>query len=146
MTRRALGISKVAMVEAVAVVAIISASAFILALPKKAPSIENAMYEFHIYTSDWTTAQPYVQAFLENARSTGVSICMGEFDVFEAGCTGVNCHLDPNWQTDTQTLLSFCVSNGVNWAYFSYYSLGTSLQTPVPHSQILALLRSEIPA
>jgi len=112
----------------------------------KAPSIANAMYEFHIYTSDWTTGEPYVQAFLASARSAGVPVWLGEFDAFEAGCTGVNCHLDPNWQADTQSLLSFCKSNGVNWAYFSYYSLGTSLQTPVPHSQILAVLRNEIPA
>jgi cellulase (glycosyl hydrolase family 5) len=112
----------------------------------KPPSIANAMYEFHIYTSDWTTGQPYVQAFSANARSAGIPIWMGEFDAFEAGCTGVNCHLDPNWQADTQSLLSFCKTNGINWAYFSYYSLGTSVQTPVSHSQILAVLRSEIPA
>jgi hypothetical protein len=70
---------------------------------------------------------------------------MGEFNAFEAGCTGANCKLDPNWQTDTQSLLDFCNTNGINWAYFSYYSLGTTVQTPVPHSQILALLQGEIP-
>ena len=109
------------------------------------PSIPNAMYSFHIYTSDWATAQPYVQKYLDNAKSWGVPAWMGEFDAFEAGCTGVNCPLDQNWQADTQSLLSFCNSNGINWAYFSYYSLGTPLQTPVPHSEILAVLRGEIP-
>jgi len=111
-----------------------------------APSVQNSMYEFHIYTSDWATAQPYVQAFLDNAREQGVPVWMGEFDAFEAGCTGVNCELDQAWQADTQDLLSYCNSNGINWAYFSYYSLGTSIQTPVPHSEILAVLRGEIPA
>jgi hypothetical protein len=72
-----------------------------------APSIQNSMYEFHIYTSDWATAQPYVQAFLGNARKEGVPVWMGEFDAFEAGCTGTNCKLDPNWQVDTQDLLAF---------------------------------------
>jgi hypothetical protein len=110
-----------------------------------APSIQNSMYEFHIYTSDWTTAQPYVQAFLDNARKEGVPVWMGEFDAFEAGCTGTSCKLDPNWQVDTQDLLAFCGSNGINWAYFSYYSLGTDVQTPVPHPEILAVLRGEIP-
>ena len=109
-----------------------------------APSVANAIYEFHIYTSTWTTAQPYVQAFLSNAKSWGVPVWMGEFDGFEAGCTGVNCKLDPNWQSDTQAILAFCNAEGINWAYFSYYSLGTSLWTPVPHSEILATLRSEI--
>ena len=111
-----------------------------------APSLQNSMYEFHIYTSDWATAQPYVQAFLDNARKQGVPVWMGEFDAFEAGCTGVNCKLDQNWQADTEALLKYCNSNDINWAYFSYYSLGTDIQTPVPHSEILMVLRGEIPA
>jgi len=111
-----------------------------------APSLQNSMYEFHIYTSDWATAQPYVQAFLDNARRQGVPAWMGEFDAFEAGCTGTNCKLDQDWQADTQALLNYCDSNGINWAYFSYYSLGTDVQTPVPHSEILAALRGEIPS
>jgi len=110
-----------------------------------APQLQNSMYEFHIYTSDWDTAQPYVQAFLDNAKRQGVPVWMGEFDAFEAGCTGTNCELDQNWQADTQALLNYCNSNGINWAYFSYYSLGTDVQTPVPHSAILAVLRGEIP-
>jgi len=110
-----------------------------------APSVQNLMYEFHIYTSDWATAQPYVQAFLDNSRKQGVPVWMGEFDAFEAGCTGVNCKLDQDWEADTQALLNYCNSNGINWAYFSYYSLGTGIQTPVPHSEILAVLRGEIP-
>jgi len=111
-----------------------------------APSLEDSMYEFHIYTSDWATAQPYVKAFLDSARKQGVPVWMGEFDAFEAGCTGVNCKLDQNWQADTQALLNYSNSNGINWAYFSYYSLGTGIQTPVPHSEILSVLRGEIPA
>jgi endoglucanase len=110
-----------------------------------APSIQNAMYEFHIYTSDWATAQPYVQSFLDDAKKNGVPVWMGEFDAFEAGCTGVNCKLDQSWQSDTQALLSFCNTNGINWAYFSYYSLGTGVQSQVPHAEILAVLRGEIP-
>ena len=108
------------------------------------PSVANAMYEFHIYTSDWKTGEPYVQAFLANAKSWGVPVWMGEFDAFEAGCTGTNCVVDPSWQADTQALLAFCNSNGINWAYFSYYSLGTTVQTPVAHSEILAVLRAEL--
>jgi len=108
------------------------------------PSIANAVYSFHIYTSDWTTAQPYVQAYLSKAKSWGVPAWMGEFDAFEAGCTGTNCKLDQSWEADTQVLLSFCNSNGINWAYFSYYSLGTGLKTPVPHSEILSVLQGEI--
>jgi len=108
------------------------------------PAVPNAVYSFHIYTSDWATAQPYVQAYLKNARSWGVPVWLGEFDAFEAGCTGTNCNLDPGWQADTMSFLNFCNSNGINWAYFSYYSLGTGITTPVPHSQILALLRDEI--
>ncbi len=110
------------------------------------PSVANAVYEFHIYTSTWATAQPYVQAFLSNAQRWGVPIWLGEFDAFEAGCTGVNCNLDSNWQADTQTMLAFCNSEGINWAYFSYYSLGTNLRTPIPHSEILTTLRGEITA
>lgn len=108
------------------------------------PSIPNSVYEFHIYTSTWGTAQPYVHAFLDNAKNWGVPVWLGEFDAFEAGCSGSNCQLDPNWQTDTQTLLVFCNSESINWAYFSYYSLGTGIRTPVPHSSILTTLRDEI--
>ena len=108
------------------------------------PSISNVVYEFHIYTSNWFTAQPYVQAFLSNAQNWGVPVWLGEFNAFEAGCSGSNCSLDPNWQADTQALLAFCNSENINWAYFSYYSLGTSIRTPVPHATILATLRSEI--
>jgi hypothetical protein len=108
------------------------------------PTVANAMYEFHIYTSTWATAQPYVQAFLNNAKSWGVPVWLGEFDAFEAGCTGANCHLDANWQADAQALLAFCNSEDVNWAYFSYYSLGTNLRSAISHSQILTMLRSEI--
>jgi hypothetical protein len=109
------------------------------------PSIPNAMYSFHIYTGNWSTAQPYMQEFLGNAQTWGVPAWMGEFDAFEAGCTGVNCNLDPNWRVDTQTLLAYCNTNGISWAFFSYYSLGTNVHTPVPHSEILAVLRASLP-
>jgi len=109
------------------------------------PSTPNAVYSFHIYTSDWATAQPYVQAFLANAKSWGIPVWLGEFDAFEAGCTGTNCSLDQNWQVDTQSLLNFCNENGINWSYFSYYSLGTDVVSAVPHSEILAVLVGEIP-
>jgi hypothetical protein len=111
---------------------------------KSLPLIANAVYEFHIYTANWATAQPYVQAFLGNAENWGVPLWLGEFDAFEAGCTGSNCSLDSNWQADTLAILAFCNSEGINWAYFSYYSLGTNLRTPVSHATILATLRSEI--
>ncbi|MGD0637098.1 MAG: cellulase family glycosylhydrolase [Nitrososphaerales archaeon] len=110
-----------------------------------APAVPNALYEFHIYTSDWSTAQPYVKAFLGNARAWGVPLWMGEFDAFEAGSTGSNSTLDPNWQADTQSLLAYCNANGINWAYFSYFSLGTNVQTPVAHPLLLALLRGALP-
>jgi hypothetical protein len=108
------------------------------------PAIANVMYEFHIYTSNWTTGQPYVEGFLKNAKSWGVPVWMGEFDAFEAGCTGVSCGLDQNWQADTQSLLAYCNLNDINWAYFSYYTLGTNIQSVAPHSEILSLLREEI--
>jgi len=108
------------------------------------PSIANAMYEFHIYASTWATAEPYVQAFLNKVESWGVPIWLGEFDAFEAGCTGSNCRVDSDWQADTQAMLAFCNSEGINWAYFSYYSLGTGIRTPVPHSEILTTLEAEI--
>ncbi len=37
---------------------------------------------------------------------------MGEFDAFEAGCTGTKISLDPNWRADTRSTLVFCNSNG----------------------------------
>jgi hypothetical protein len=67
---------------------------------------------------------------------------MGEFNAFEAGCTGVNCQLNANWQPDTQALLAYCDTNQVGWAYFSYYSLGTNVHTYVPKSEILTVLRT----
>jgi hypothetical protein len=109
------------------------------------PAISNAVYSFHIYTSSWNTAQPYMQAYLGNANRWGVPEWMGEFNGFEAGCTGVNCALDQDWKADTQTLLAYCSANAINWAFFSYYSLGGSLHTPVPQSDILAVLKGSLP-
>ena len=111
------------------------------------PSVPNAMYSFHIYTANWTDALPYMQAYLANAEKWGVPTWMGEFNDFEAGCTGPNCAsiVDPNWQADSNTLLAYCSANGINWAFFSYYSLGTTVATPVPKAEIIAQLRSALP-
>ena len=111
------------------------------------PSVPNAMYSFHIYTSDWDTARAYMAAYVANADKWGVPMWMGEFNDFEAGCTGPNCDslLDQNWQADSDTLLSYCASNDVNWAFFSYYSLGTTTVTPVAKTEIVAQLRSYLP-
>jgi len=111
------------------------------------PSVPNTMYSFHIYTGTWVAAQPYMQAYLANAEKWGVPTWMGEFNDFEAGCTGPNCAsiVDANWQADSNSLLAYCSSNGINWAFFSYYSLGTTVATPVPKSDILAQLRSTLP-
>ncbi len=108
------------------------------------PSVPNAIYSFHIYTSDWSTAQPYVKAYLGNANAWRVPSWMGEFNAFEARSTGPNSTLDPNWQADTQALLTYCNANSIGWAFFSYYSLGTNVQVPVPKSQIVAVLRSAL--
>jgi hypothetical protein len=111
------------------------------------PAVPNAVYSFHIYTANWTDAQPYVQAFHSNAEKWGVPSWMGEFNDFEAGCTGPNCAsiVDPDWQADSNSLLAYCAANGINWAFFSYYSLGTSTATPIPKADILAQLRSNLP-
>jgi len=111
------------------------------------PSVPNAMYSFHIYTGNWDAAQPYMQAYLANSEKWGVPSWMGEFNDFEAGCTGPNCAsiVDANWQADSNSLLAYCSSNGINWAFFSYYSLGTTVATPVPKADIIAQLRSNLP-
>lgn len=106
------------------------------------PSIPNAVYSYHTYVANWAAAQPYVQSYLGNAERWGVPLWMGEFNAFEAGCTGVNCQLDANWQPDTEALLAYCDGNAIGWAYFSYYSLGTNVRTYVPKSEILAILRT----
>ena len=76
------------------------------------PSVPNAMYSFHIYTGTWAAAQPYMKAYLSNAENWGVPSWMGEFNDFEAGCTGPNCAsiVDSNWQADSNSLLSYCLS------------------------------------
>ncbi|HUI01462.1 MAG TPA: cellulase family glycosylhydrolase [Nitrososphaerales archaeon] len=111
------------------------------------PSVPDAMYSFHIYTGTWSAGRPYMQAYLANAKAWGVPAWMGEFNDFEAGCTGPNCQsmVDPNWQADSDSLLSYCAANGINWAFFSYYSLGTTVGTPVPKADIIAQLRSALP-
>jgi hypothetical protein len=105
------------------------------------PPVPNAVYSLHVYTSDWNTAQPLLQAHLNNARSMKVPLWMGEFDAFEAGNNGANAVVDPNWQTDTQAMLSYCEANGISWAFFSYYSLSAAGHAKEPPAQILAVLR-----
>ena len=111
------------------------------------PSVPNAMYSFHIYTANWTSAEPYMEAYVANADKWGVPTWMGEFNDFEAGCTGPNCNslVDPNWEADSNTFLAYCAANDVNWAFFSYYSLGTTVATPIPKADIIAQLRSNLP-
>ncbi len=111
------------------------------------PSVPNSFYSLHIYTGTWDAAQPYMQAYLANANKWGVPTWMGEFNDFEAGCTGPNCDsiVDSNWNADSNALLAYCSMNGVNWSFFSYYSLGTTVPTPVPKPEILAQLRSNLP-
>lgn len=109
------------------------------------PSIPNAVYEFHLYTSNWSSAEPYAEDYLANAQSWGMPAYLGEFDDFEAGSSGINAVLDPNWQADSRSLIQYCNQNDIEWSYWSYYSLGTNLQTQAPHSEILSLLRGELP-
>jgi hypothetical protein len=106
--------------------------------------VANAVYEVHVYTSDWANAQPLLQAYLNNARAWGVPLYMGEFNAFYAGDNGVRATVDPNWQVDTQNLLAFCKRNGVSWSFWSYSSLGTSVPTPEPKATMLATLRNGI--
>ncbi len=105
------------------------------------PPVPNAVYSLHVYTSDWSTAQPLLQSHLTNAEKMGVPLWMGEFDAFEAGSSGVNAVVDPNWQVDTQTMLAFCKDNGISWAFFSYYSLSASSHAKVDPTLILSALR-----
>jgi len=108
------------------------------------PPVPNAVYEVHIYTSDWNTAQPLLQAYLNNAKKWGVPLYMGEFNAFYAGDNGVKATVDPNWQTDTGSMLSFCKSNGISWSFWSYTSIGTNVPAPEPKAEILAVLRKGI--
>ena len=109
-----------------------------------APPVPNAVYEVHIYTSGWETAQPLLQAFLNNARKWGVPLYMGEFNAFYAGDNGARATVDPNWQADTLSLLAYCKANGISWSFWSYTSLGTNVPTPQPKAEILAILREGI--
>lgn len=108
------------------------------------PPVPNAVYSLHVYTSGWGTAEPLLQAHLNNARKWGVPLYIGEFNAFNAGDNGVYAKVDPNWQADTQSMLAFCKTNGISWSFFSYTSLGTNVPTPIPKTQILAAVRSGI--
>lgn len=108
------------------------------------PPVPNAVYEVHIYTSGWNTAQPLLQAYLNNAKKWGVPLYMGEFNAFYAGDNGAKATVDPNWQSDTLSLLAYCQTNGISWTFWSYTSLGTNVPTPQPKTEILAILREGI--
>ena len=108
------------------------------------PPVPNAVYEVHIYTSGWDTAQPLLQAYVNNAKEWGVPLFMGEFNAFYAGDNGIKAVVDPNWQADTESMLAFCKSNGISWTFWSYTSLGTKVPTPEPKTEILAILREGI--
>ena len=108
------------------------------------PPVPNAVYSLHVYTSGWATAEPLLQAYLGNAVKWGVPLYLGEFNAFEAGNNAIYAKVDPNWQIDTQAMLAYCQSNGISWSFFSYTSLGTSVSTPVPKTEILAVLQSGI--
>jgi hypothetical protein len=108
------------------------------------PPVPNEVYEVHIYTSGWETAQPLLEAYLSNARNWGIPLYMGEFNAFYAGDNGKYATVDPNWQSDTQAMLAFCKSNGISWSFWSYTSLGTNVPTPEPKVEILSVLRDGI--
>lgn len=108
------------------------------------PPVPNAVYEVHVYTPGWDTAQPLLQAYLSNAKNWGVPLYMGEFNAFYAGDNGVKATVDPNWQADTRSLLEFCRTNGISWSFWSYTSLGTNVPTPEPKTEILSVLREGI--
>jgi hypothetical protein len=113
----------------------------ILTLP---PPVPNAVYELHVYTQSWSKAQPILDAYLNNAKKWQVPLYLGEFDAFYAGSAAPLAKVDPNWQADTQSLLSYCKTNGINWSFFSYTSLGTNVRTPEPKVQVLEALREGI--
>jgi len=108
------------------------------------PPVPNVVYSLHVYTSNWSTAEPLLQAYMNNAVKWGTPLYMGEFNAFEAGNNAIYAKVDPDWQADTQAMLTYCKSNGISWSYWSYTSLGTSVSTPVPKAQILAVLRGGI--
>jgi aryl-phospho-beta-D-glucosidase BglC (GH1 family) len=108
------------------------------------PSVPNTVYELHVYIGSWLAAQPLLDAYLNNAEKWQVPLYMGEFDAFYAGSAAPLAKVDPNWQADTVSLLNYCKTNGINWSFFSYTSLGTNVHTPEPKTQVLAILREGI--
>ena len=108
------------------------------------PAVPNAVYEVHIYTPDWETAQPLLQAYLSNAERWGIPLYVGEFNAFYAGDKAIYAIVDPNWQVDTASMLAFSKANGISWSFWSYTSLGTNVPTPESKTEMLAILREGI--
>jgi hypothetical protein len=108
------------------------------------PPVPNTVYELHVYTGSWLTAQPLLDAYLNNAKKWQVPLYIGEFDAFYAGSAAPLAKVDPNWQADTKNLLNYCKANGISWSFFSYTSLGTNVRTPEPKMQVLTVLREGI--
>jgi hypothetical protein len=108
------------------------------------PPVSNAVYELHVYTGSLSTAENLLGAYLSNAKQWRVPLYMGEFDAFYAGSAAPLAKVDPNWQADTTSLLTYCKVNGISWSFFSYTSLGTQVRTPEPKMQVLAVLREGI--
>jgi aryl-phospho-beta-D-glucosidase BglC (GH1 family) len=108
------------------------------------PEVPNAVYEVHIYVSNWGVAHPLLEAYFSNAKKWGIPLYLGEFDAFEAGNNAIYATVDPNWQADTQSMLAYCKTNNISWSYWSYTSLGTKVPTPVPKTEILSVLQGGV--
>lgn len=108
------------------------------------PPVPNSVYELHVYTGNWFSAQPLLDAYLKNTKKWQVPLYMGEFDAFFAGSAAPLAKVDPDWQADTKSLLDYCKTNGISWSFFSYTSLGTNVRTPEPKMQVLSILREGI--
>jgi Cellulase (glycosyl hydrolase family 5) len=105
------------------------------------PSAPNVVYSLQVYSATWADAQGIVSAAIENSRNWGVPIYVSEFDAFGAGSTAPGATVDPNWQLDTQSMLSTFDLNGMSWTYYSYYSLSPLQPSPVAGSVILSVLQ-----
>ena len=108
------------------------------------PAVPNAVYEVHVYVSNWEAAEPLLAGYLINAKKWGIPLYLGEFNAFEAGNNAIYATVDPNWQADTRSMLQYCKTNAISWSYWSYTSLGTKVPTPVPKTEILSILRNGI--
>jgi hypothetical protein len=105
------------------------------------PAVPNVVYSVQVYSATWADAQGIVSTAIENSRNWGVPIYVSGFDAFGAGSTAPGVTVDPNWQLDTQSMLSTFGLNGMSWTYYSYYSLSPLQPSPVPGSVILSVLQ-----